>query len=95
MTHQRTLTAMHWGIYEAELRDGEAVALRPFSPTPALADRAARAEPRPRTDAHPPPGHPPGLARAPPWPAATRGAEPFVEVPWDEALDLVAGELHA
>ena len=23
-----------------------------------------------------------------------RGAEPFVEIPWDEALDLVAGERH-
>ena len=29
----------------------------------------------------------PGAARE------RRGAEPFVELPWDEALDLVAGEL--
>ena len=35
MTHQRTLTTAHWGVYEVEYDDaGQAVRLHPFSKDP-------------------------------------------------------------
>jgi hypothetical protein len=35
MTHQRTLTAAHWGVYEVEYDDnGQATRLHPFSKDP-------------------------------------------------------------
>ncbi|MDP3240944.1 MAG: hypothetical protein Q8M69_11000, partial [Reyranella sp.] len=35
MTHQRTLTAAHWGVYEVEYDDkGQATKLHPFSKDP-------------------------------------------------------------
>ena len=35
MTHQRTLTAAHWGVYEVEYDDkGQAAKLHPFSKDP-------------------------------------------------------------
>ena len=35
MTHQRTLTAAHWGVYEVEYDDdGKATRLHPFSKDP-------------------------------------------------------------
>ena len=96
MTHQRTLTTAHWGVYEVEYDDaGQAVRLHPFSKDPdpsaiglhMLSDEVARL--RVRRPAvrkswleHGPGSHP-----------ERRGQEPFVEVSWDEALDLVATEL--
>jgi biotin/methionine sulfoxide reductase len=87
------MTVMHWGAYEVEMRGGEAVALHPFrgdpDPSPiglhALApelDRLRVRRPAVRK------GWLEGRART------GRGREPFVEVPWDTALDLVAGELR-
>ena len=44
MTHQRTLTAAHWGVYEVEYDDaGKAVRLHPFSKDRILPDRPAHA----------------------------------------------------
>ena len=96
MTHQRTLTAAHWGVYEVEYDEtGKATRLHPFSKDPdpspiglhMLSDEVTRL--RVRRPAvrkswleHGPGSHP-----------ERRGQEPFVELPWDEALDLVAGEL--
>ncbi|WP_431284880.1 molybdopterin guanine dinucleotide-containing S/N-oxide reductase [Humitalea sp. 24SJ18S-53] len=87
-----TLTAMHWGVYEVEMQGGEAVALHPFrhdpDPSPiglhALAPEldAVRVR-RPAVRQ----GWLEGRARN------GRGREDFVEVSWDTALDLVAGEL--
>ena len=89
------LTAMHWGIYEVEMEGGRAVALHPFredpDPSPiglhALAPELERLRVRR-----------PAIRRG--WlegdrngHTTARGREPFVEVPWDTALDLVAGEL--
>jgi biotin/methionine sulfoxide reductase len=87
------LTAAHWGVYEVEMRDGQAVALHPFGPDPdpspiglhMLApelDRVRIRRPAVRK------GWLDGRART------GRGKEPFVELPWDEVLDLVAGELE-
>ena len=96
MTHQRTLTAAHWGVYEVEYDDkGEAAKLHPFShdpdPSPIglhmLSDEVARLRVRR------PAFRKSWLERGPAANSDKRGQEPFVELPWDEALDLVAGEL--
>lgn len=91
----RELTSSHWGIYEVERRDGEAHGLRalPEDPDPSpigLAMWEAYGSPlrvqRPavrRSWLEHGPGAAPEL----------RGREPFVEIAWDEALDLVAGEI--
>ena len=96
MTHQRTYTAAHWGTYEVEYDgDGKAVKLHPFSrdpdPSPIglhmLSDEVSRLRvlrPAVRKSWL---EHGPGSA------PEKRGQEPFVEVSWDEALDLVAREL--
>jgi biotin/methionine sulfoxide reductase len=96
MTHQRTLTAAHWGVYEVEYDDdGHAVRLHPFSKDPdpspiglhMLSDEVARLRVRR------PAIRKSWLERGPGAAPEMRGQEPFVEVPWDEALDLVANEL--
>jgi biotin/methionine sulfoxide reductase len=96
MTHQRTLTAAHWGVYEVEYDDhGTAVRLHPFSQDPdpspiglhMLSDEVARLRVRR------PAIRKGWLEKGPGAASDRRGQEPFVEMPWDEALDLVAGEL--
>ena len=96
MTHQRTLTAAHWGVYEVEYDEaGKATRLHPFSKDPdpspiglhMLSDEVSRLRVlRPAIRKS-------WLERGPGANSDKRGQEPFVEVPWDEALDLVAGEL--
>ncbi|MBX9945196.1 MAG: molybdopterin-dependent oxidoreductase [Reyranella sp.] len=97
MTHQRTLTTAHWGVYEVEYDDaGQAVRLHPFSKDPdpspiglhMLSDEVARLRVRR------PAIRKSWLERGPGADSDKRGQEPFIEVPWDEALDLVAGELR-
>src|SRR5437868_2221394 len=96
MSHQRTLTAAHWGVYEVEYDDaGKASKLHPFSKDPdpspiglhMLSDEVARLRVRR------PSFRKSWLERGPAAANDKRGAEPFVELPWDEALDLVANEL--
>jgi biotin/methionine sulfoxide reductase len=97
MTHQRTLTAAHWGVYEVEYdENGKAAKLHPFSKDPdpspiglhMLSDEVARLRVlRPSIRKS-------WLERGPGAASDKRGEEPFVEVPWDEALDLVANELR-
>ena len=96
MTHQRTLTAAHWGVYEVEYDDkGQAARLHPFSKDPdpspiglhMLSDEVARLRVRR------PSIRKSWLEKGPGAATDKRGAEPFVEVPWDEALDLVANEI--
>ena len=96
MTRQRTLTAAHWGVYEVEYDEaGKATRLHPFAKDPdpspiglhMLSDEVTRL--RVRRPAvrkswleHGPGSHP-----------ERRGQEPFVELAWGEALDLLAKEL--
>src|SRR6185437_8940613 len=96
MTRQRTLTVAHWGVYEVEYAEsGEAIRLHPFSKDPdpspiglhTLSDEVARLRVRRPAVRKSWLDHGPGAF------PERRGAEPFVEVPWAEALDLVAGEL--
>ena len=96
MTLHRTLTLTHWGVYEVEYDEaGKAKDLHPFSkdrdPSPIglqmLSGEVARLRVRRPAVRKSWLDHGPGAF------PERRGAEPFVEVSWDEALDLVAGEL--
>ena len=96
MTHQRTLTAAHWGVYEVEYdAAGNPTKLHPFSKDPdpspiglhMLSDEVAKLRVRR------PAIRKGWLEKGPGANGDKRGQEPFVEVPWDEALDLVANEL--
>lgn len=93
---QRELTSAHWGVYEVERQQGRAVGLRALTEDP---------DPSPiglaMWDAYQSPlrVHRPAVRRS--WlregPGARpelRGREPFVEVEWAHALDLVADELR-
>ena len=85
----------HWGAFTAEVADGRMVGARPFAhdadPSPlihsvadAVHDKSRVGRPAIRKGwlDHGPGGH-----------RERRGSEPFVAVPWDEALDIVATEL--
>ena len=89
----RHLTVTHWGAYELESDGTQIIAVRPFAddPDPSPIGQSLKDVARSRVAR-------PSIRRS--WlldgpGAATelRGAEPFVEVGWDTALDLVAGEL--
>ncbi len=92
------LTASHWGVYEAT-GQGDSLSLQGFSRDPAPSPiglsmlDAARGPLRVRRPAvrrswlQARRGDLPQAARQ------QRGQEPFVEIEWAEALDLVAGEL--
>lgn len=91
----RELTSSHWGVYEVARSDGRASGLHALAEDPdpspiGLAMWEAYQSPlrvqRPavrRSWLQGGPGSAPEL----------RGREPFVEVSWDEALDLVAAEV--
>jgi biotin/methionine sulfoxide reductase len=85
----------HWGAFNAVVQDGRLVGVKPFEgdpdPSPlletipsAIYHETRIAQPMVRK------GY---LERGIDSDRAARGAEPFVPVPWDQALDLVAGEL--
>lgn len=90
------MTSSHWGAFEV-VRNGEAPAtIRPWSgdpnPVPIGTDMLEAYQGRSRV-ARPAIRrgwleHGPGAA------GGKRGSDAFVEVPWDEALDLVAAELR-
>ncbi len=89
------LTSTHWGAYRVRVEHGRVVALDPFerdhgpSPIgrsiPAALDSAARVR-RPSIRR--------GFLETGAASRGRRGLDPFVEVPWDEALDLVSSELR-
>lgn len=85
----------HWGAFLARVSGGRVVSVDPHpddpDPSPLLGNIADSAH------------HPSRVARPAvrrgwlehgPGPSADRGRDPFVEVGWDEALDLVAAELE-
>ncbi|HZM46443.1 MAG TPA: molybdopterin-dependent oxidoreductase [Burkholderiales bacterium] len=89
------LTSTHWGVYEVETEGGRVTRLKPFAHDP---DPSPIGDSMPAALTSPARILRPAIRRS--WleggPGARtegRGAEPFVEVPWNEALDLVAQEL--
>ncbi|MGE0748952.1 MAG: molybdopterin guanine dinucleotide-containing S/N-oxide reductase, partial [Rhodospirillales bacterium] len=96
LAQHRLTTGSHWGIYEPVVEDGRLVAVKPFfkdpDPTPLIHampgvvyDKSRIAEPMVRAGwLNDPAGNDRGR----------RGAEPFVPVSWERALDLVASELR-
>ncbi len=89
-------TSLHWGAYQVEVEAERIVAARPFpddpdpSPIglsiPDVVQHACRiAQPMVREG---------WLERGPGNHGGGRGREPFIPVSWDEALNLVAGELR-
>ena len=95
MLEQRFPSLSHWGAFTAVVAGDRIVRCEPFArdpaPSPMLAAIPAMvhsslrvARPAVREGWLRNPGHSDG---------SRRGREPFVEVGWDEALRLVAGEL--
>jgi biotin/methionine sulfoxide reductase len=84
----------HWGAFLAEVTDGRFVGVRPFPRDP---------EPSPLIEGMPAAVYAPTRIAAPmvrkgflardPDSRARRGREAFVQVSWERALDLVAGEV--
>jgi biotin/methionine sulfoxide reductase len=96
MTHQRTLTAAHWGVYEVEYDEaGKATRLHPFAKDPdpspiglhMLSDEVTRLRVRR------PAVRKCWLEQGPGSHPERRGQEPFVELRVGRGLDLVAKEL--
>ena len=88
-------TGSHWGVYDAEVHDGQLVAVRPLAQDP---------HPAPLTEAMPSAVYHESRVLQPmvrqgyrqhgrASDRAGRGVEPFVPVSWPEALDLIAAEL--
>lgn len=89
---QTRVTTSHWGAFEVDFEDGRIVATRPFSQDPhptripdilpaAVHHRSRIARPSIRR------GWLDTRART------GRGSDSFVDVPWDEALDIAAEEI--
>jgi biotin/methionine sulfoxide reductase len=89
------LTSTHWGVYEVETDAGRVTRLKPFAHDP---DPSPIGDSMPAALTSPARILRPAIRRSwleggPGERTDWRGAEPFVEVMWDEALDLVAAEL--
>ena len=95
MTANANLTHSHWGAFHAEVEGGKLVRVRPFARDP---------HPSPMIESWPAMVEAPTRIRQPMVregyrrdglgsDRTRRGAEPFVPVSWDEALDLVAKAL--
>ncbi|TPJ73736.1 molybdopterin guanine dinucleotide-containing S/N-oxide reductase [Mesorhizobium sp. B2-7-1] len=90
------LTTMHWGTYEIRAENGRLVGVEPWSgdpdPSPIGRSMLGTVQGELRVAR-------PAIRRG--WlegdrssPASRRSDEPFVEVPWETALDIVAAELE-
>ncbi len=95
-TETVTSNTSHWGSFNAVVRDGRLIGVEPFAgdddPSPLLAAIPSAIYHETRI------GRPMVrkgyLERGIASDRAGRGVEPFVPVSWDQALDLVAGELR-
>ncbi len=92
----RALTAMHWGIYEAESNGRGGARLYPFGldPAPSPIGLHVLDESVQRLRIRRPAIRKGWLDNGPGKASAKRGSEPFVEVEWDEALDLAGAEIR-
>jgi len=90
------LTAAHWGVYRAEVKDGKLCALHPFeqdpNPSPIANGYLSVLGDALRIDA--PMVRKSWLENGPGSATHKRGHDPFVQVTWDKAEALVADELN-
>ncbi|MDO8301204.1 molybdopterin-dependent oxidoreductase [Lacisediminimonas sp.] len=88
-------TSTHWGLYEVERAAGAVTALRPYAndPDPSPIARSIPAALIGATRLRRPAIRRSVLDDGPGSAPERRGIDPFVEVPWDQALDLVAAEI--
>ena len=97
MTDKQTfMTGGHWGLFRVQVEDGEGVGAEPFAsdpnPTP-LIDSSIAAAHHVDSRVLRPMVREGWLHDGPTGTGSGRGAEPFVPVSWDKALDLVTAEL--
>ncbi len=96
LTPSTRLTASHWGAFLAQVEDGKLVGVKPFggdrAPVPMLQALPGRVYARSRIQY--PMVREGFLKKGARSDRSQRGAERFVRVSWDDALDLVAGELE-
>lgn len=92
MSPRRPIHSAHWGAYRPRVQDGRLIAAEPFEADP---------DPSPLLSSVPGVVHANNRITRPAvrktWldgRPGRRGADPFVEVEWDEALDLVAEALR-
>ncbi len=92
-TRSRTFT--HWGPYDVEVADDRIVAIHPdpADPDPSAIGQSLTDAVDHRCRVDQPMVRKGWLERGPENHGGGRGAEPFVAVSWNEALDLVAGEV--
>ena len=84
----------HWGAFLADVENGRVIGVRPFEqdpdPSPMLGGIAESVHAPARVDR---PMVREGWLKNGPGSGEGRGAEPFVPVSWEKALELVSGEL--
>lgn len=89
---QTKVTTSHWGAFEVDVIEGHIVATRPFAPDP---NPSAIPDMLPAAVHHRSRVARPSVRRG--WletrARTGRGTDEFVDLPWDEALDLAAVEL--
>ena len=95
MKKQHNYTVMHWGTWQVESREGEIVAVKPvpWDKTPSRIGQSLPAAVPSQTRIRRPAVRA-GYLLLGPASRVGRGKEPFVEVSWEVALDLLARELR-
>src|SRR4051812_17839865 len=90
------LTSTHWGAYDVTVHDGKIVGITPFSrdPDPSPIGQSLAEGVTAPCRIRRPAVRKSYLEQGPGAARDKRGAEPFVQVDWDTALDLVAAELQ-
>ena len=90
------LTSTHWGVYEVEVEDGRVARLKPFAhdPQPSPIGNSIPGALDSPTRVRRPAVRKSYLEGGPGTASERRGAEPFVQVSWERALDLVAAEVE-
>ena len=83
------LTSTHWGVYDITAKDGVITRIEPFDrdPDPSAIGQSLTAVTGP-VRVRKPAVRKSFLEGGPGTACGKRGAEPFVEVSWDEALNL-------
>jgi len=95
-SHRTVLTSTHWGTYGIQLEGGRIAGVEPWQgdPDPSPIGQSLVGSVNGRLRVARPSVRREWLERTGTRACGRRGADPFVELEWDEALDLVAAELR-